>query len=179
MIESTNTNSTLNSNVSKGKGMEDNMNIHGYVTIIKNAGMDNEEIICKDKHNLLTNAGRDWMHAQVYTNTSAGTRGAGWIGLSTDTTAPAATDTDLSAGSGEITTGGLDRKDATNKTHSSGTNSTTIQHTFTASATHTAVVKAGLFNASTGGTMAHENTFTSVTLQSSDTLQVTWTVTLG
>jgi hypothetical protein len=27
--------------------------------------------------------------------------------------------------------------------------------------------------------MAHINTFTSVTLQSSDTLQVTWTLTLG
>jgi hypothetical protein len=176
MIESINGNATLNSNLTKGIRMEDNMNIHGYVTIIKNAGTDSEQVICKDKHNLLTNSGRDWMHAQVYTNTSAGDRAAGYIGLTSNSGSPAATDTVLT---GEISSGGLTRADATTKTHSSGTNSTTIQHTFTASATHTAVVKAALFNAASSGTMAHENTFTSVTLQSSDTLQVTWTVTLG
>lgn len=162
--------------MTKVKGMEEDMNVHGYVTIIKNAGTDTEEIICKDKHNLLTNSGRDWMHAQVYTNTAAGDRGAGYIALTTNTATPAATDTALT---GEITTGGLPRADATTKTHSSGTNSTTLQHTFTSSATHTAVVKAALFNAASSGTMAHINTFTSVTLQSADTLQVTWTLTLG
>jgi hypothetical protein len=176
MIESINGNATLNSNMTKVKGMEEDMNVHGYVTIIKNAGTDTEEIICKDKHNLLTNSGRDWMHAQVYTNTAAGDRGAGYIALTTNTATPAATDTALT---GEITTGGLPRADATTKTHSSGTNSTTLQHTFTSSATHTAVVKAALFNAASSGTMAHINTFTSVTLQSADTLQVTWTLTLG
>jgi len=176
MIESINGNATLNSNMTKVKGMEDSMNIHGYVTIIKNAGTDTEEIICKDKHNLLTNSGRDWMHAQVYTNTAAGDRGAGYIALTTSTTTPAAGDTLLAS---EITTGGLERADATTKTHSSGTNSTTLQHTFTSSATHTAVIKAALFNAASSGTMAHINTFTSVTLQSADTLQVTWTLTLG
>ena len=152
------------------------MNIHGYVTVIKNVGTDSEEVICKDKHNLLTNSGRDWMHAQVYTNTSAGTRGAGYIGLSSNTGTPAATDTTLA---GEITANGLQRIDAGTKTHTAGTNSTTIQHTFTASAVHTAVVKASLFNAASNGFMAHINTFTAVTLQASDTLQVTWTVTLG
>ena len=158
MIEELHSNSTLNSNLTKMKGMEDNMNIRGYVTVIKNAGKSNEEIICMNKPNLLTNAGRDWMHAQVYTNTGAGTRGAGFIALTSNTAAPAAGAT----------------------THSSGTNSTTIQKTFTASAVHTAVVKAALFNQlAVGGTMAHINTFTAVTLQSSDTLQVTWTVTLG
>ena len=176
MIETTNSNSTLNTNMTKVKGMEDNMNIHGYVTVIKNVGTDSEEIICKDKHNLLTNSGRDWMHAQVYTNTSAGTRGAGYIGLSSNTGTPAATDTTLA---GEITANGLQRIDAGTKTHTGGTNSTTIQHTFTASAVHTAVVKASLFNAASNGYMAHINTFTAVTLQASDTLQVTWTVTLG
>ena len=176
MIETTNSNSTLNTNMTKVKGMEDNMNIHGYVTVIKNVGTDSEEVICKDKHNLLTNSGRDWMHAQVYTNTSAGTRGAGYIGLSSNTGTPAATDTTLA---GEITANGLQRIDAGTKTHTAGTNSTTIQHTFTASAVHTAVVKASLFNAASNGFMAHINTFTAVTLQASDTLQVTWTVTLG
>lgn len=129
-----------------------------------------------DKKNLLTNAGRDWMHAQVYTNTSAGTRGAGYLAVTTDTGSPAAGDTTLAS---EITTGGLARADAGTKTHTGGTNSTTIAHTFTASAIHTAVQKGALFNASSSGTMAHENTFTAASLEINDTLTVTATLNLG
>ena len=176
MIEEINNNTTLNSILTQGKGMNETNKISGYVTIIKNAGKTNEEIICKDKPNLLTNSGRDAFHALSYTNTAAGTRGYGYIALTTNTGTPAATDTALT---GEITTGGLERADASTKTHVAGTNTTTIQNTFTASGTHTAVIKAALFNAASAGTMAHVNTFTQVTLQSSDTLQVTWTVTLG
>lgn len=176
MIEQVNNLSTLNIKTSKNNSMEESMNIHGYVTVIKNPGKSDEQVLCMNKHNLLTDDGRDWMHAQIYTNTTAGTRGAGYIALTSDATSPSASDTTLTS---EITTGGLARADASTKTHSSGTNTTTIQHTFTASATHTNVQKAALFNASSAGYMAHENTFTPVTLQSSDTLQVTWTVTLG
>src|SRR5512134_2297712 len=35
------------------------------------------------RHNLLTTDGRDFFHAQVYTNTSAGTRGANYLAVST------------------------------------------------------------------------------------------------
>ena len=45
MIEELHSNSTLNSNLTKMKGMEDSMNIRGYVTVIKNAGKSNEEVI--------------------------------------------------------------------------------------------------------------------------------------
>lgn len=176
MIEDINTGSTLNTIADKHRVMEESPLINGYVTVIKNAGREDQVILCENKKNTLTNAGRDLFHAQCYTNTSAGTRGAGFIALTTNTDSPAVTDTALT---GEITTGGLARADTTTKSHTSGTNTTTIQHTFTASATHTAVVKCGLFNASSGTTLAHVNTFTTVTLQSSDTLQVTWTLTLG
>ncbi len=176
MIEDTPNKSTLNMTKGNNKQMIEKPLIKGYVTVIKNAGRPDEQVLCKDKPNLLTIAGRDWMIAQVYTNTGAGTRGSGFVALTVNTASPAAGDTTLA---GEITTGGLNRADATTKSHTGGTNSTTIQHTFTASATHTAVQKSALFNASSGGTMSHENTFTPVTLQSSDTLQVTWTTTLG
>lgn len=132
--------------------------------------------LAEEKKNLLTNTGRDWMHAQVYTNTSAGTRGAGYLAVTTDTGAPAAGDTTLAS---EITTGGLARADAGTKTHTGGTNSTTIAHTYTASAIHTDVQKGALFNASSAGTMAHENTFTAASLQVNDTLTVTATLNLG
>ena len=176
MREDISNKSTLNTTKGNNKQMIEEPLIKGYVTVIKNVGRPDEQVLCLNKPNLLTNGGRDWMIAQVYTNTSAGTRGSGFIALTSDTGAPAAGDTALAS---EITTGGLNRADATTKSHTGGTNSTTIQHTFTASATHTAVQKSGLFNASSGVTLSHENTFTAVTLQSSDTLQVTWTTTLG
>lgn len=135
-----------------------------------------EEVVQDWKHNLLTNGGRDFFHNQCYTNTAAGTRGSGFVVLSESAVAPAVTDTVVA---GEITINGLARADATTKTHTVGTNSTTIEHTFTATAAFTAVQKSGLLNASSAGTLSHENTFTSTALATNDQLKVTWTLTLG
>ncbi len=134
------------------------------------------EILAKDKENLLTNGGRDFFHNQVYTNTSAGTRGGNFIAVSSNTGGASASHT---AVAGEITTGGLARADADTKSHTNGTNVSTVEHTYTATAVHTDVQLSGLFNASSVGTLTHENTFTAVTLQINDTLKVTWTLTLG
>ena len=68
----------------KQKGLNEDSFINGYVTIIKNVGKPDEQILCKDKHNLLTTDGRDFFHAQVYTNTSTGTVGANFIALTSD-----------------------------------------------------------------------------------------------
>lgn len=152
----------------------------GYCSVaVKRAGSTEWEQIMSYVHNTFTNAGRDLAHAQMYTNTSAGTRGAGFIAVSADTGTPAAGDTALT---GEIATGGLTRADATTpgKAHSAGTNTSTVGHTFTASSAHTAVHKAALFNASSGVTMAHAAVFSSdVTLAINDQLQVTFTLTMG
>lgn len=152
--------------------------IHGYMSVyLKRAGTDTWLPITENKHNLLTNGGRDFIHAQAYRNTSAGTEGTRYIAVTTNATAPDAADTALT---GEITTNGLARAAATTNTHSNGTNTSTLGITFTASGAHTNVQKSGLFNQGTvGGTMTHENTFTPVTLATNDQLQVTWTLTLG
>ena len=160
----------------KNPGLKEDSLINGYVTVIKNAGKPDEQVLCKDKHNLLTTDGRDFFHAQVYTNTSAGTRAANFIALTTDSSGADAGDTTLPS---EITTGGLARGLADTITHNNDSNVTTLVKTFTATATHTAVQMSGTFNAASGATLAHEATFTAVTLVSSDTLQVTWTLTLG
>ena len=160
----------------KNSGLKEDSLINGYVTVIKNVGKSDEQVVCKDKHNLVTTAGRAFFHAQVYTNTSAGTRGANFIALTTDSSGADAGDTTLPS---EITTGGLARAVADTITHNNDSYVTTLVKTFTASATHTAVQMSGTFNAASGATLAHEATFTAVTLVSSDTLQVTWTLTLG
>ena len=112
----------------------------------------------------------------VLTNTSAGTRGAGFIAVSVNTGGANAAHT---AVAGEIASGGLSRADATTKTHSAGTNTTQFIHTFTASAGHTDVQLAGTLNAASVGTLLHENTFTATTLANGDGLEITWNFTYG
>lgn len=126
-------------------------------------------------HNLLTSAGRDFLHQQGYFTTGLGANGGNYIALSTNTSAPATADTSLT---GEITNGGLGRAQGT-LAHNNGETTSTVTKTFTASATHTSVQKSALFSASTAGTMVHENTFTAVTLENNDQLAVAWTITLS
>lgn len=149
--------------------------IQGYV-VVEARHADGALFYHDETDNLLTLDGRDLFHAQCYTNIAAGTIGGNYIAVTVDTGAPAASDTALT---GEITTGGLARAQATTRTHTNDTNSTTLAITFTASATHTAVQKSGLFNATSGVTLTHEATFTPVNLVSSDSLTVTWTLNMG
>ena len=176
-IEHTSTIDGAQTKTLKQKALKDNSMIKGFVTMIKNEGRADEQILCKNKPNLLTDDGRDYAIAQFYTNTSAGGVGMNFIALTVNTAAASASSSLLT---GEITTNGLERALATTISHSSGTNSTTLAKTFTASGTHTAVQKSGTFNQlAVGGTIGHEAVFTPVTLASSDTLAVTWTLTLG
>lgn len=170
----------------------------GYLTVLRNkkVGESNNNIIRTNgtnfsyklpkyeteflaylDKNLLTNNGRDLFHAQCYTNTAAGTIGSNYVAVSSGTTNETASSTTLET---EISTGGLARVQAVTRTHTTGTNSTLLEHTFTASATHTAVHKSALFNASSGVTMTHVANFASdATLVSGDTLKVSWTLNLG
>lgn len=156
---------------------DDLKGIHGYVTVqVWRKATGQWEMIDENRPNLLTTDGRDFYHAQVLTNTSAGTRGSGFLAVTTDSAAPAAGDTTLTS---EITTNGLARADATTKTHTDNTNSTTIEHEWTASGTHTNVQKCALFNASSSGTMTHEGSFTAASLISGDKLKVTYVINVG
>lgn len=130
---------------------------------------------------LLTNGGRDALHAQ-HLSTSAQPAAFNYIGLTANTTAESASDTTLTA---EITTagGGLIRAQAT-YAHTTGTNTSTLSKTFTANGTDTLPVtigKAGAFNAATSGTLAYEKLLTTTaTLNASgDNVAVTWTITAG
>ena len=149
----------------------------GYLSAVINKQDGTNEQVTHLKKNLLTLDGRDLFHAQCYTNTSNGTRGAGYIALTTDTTTPADTMTALT---GELASNGFSRADATTKTHTNDTNSTTIEHTFTASGTVNAIARSGTFNNASGATLCHVAAFgTTASLISGDTLKVTWTLNLG
>ena len=97
----------------------------------------------------------DSLAAMGFVNTSnTGTRGFGCIALTADTTQTInAAQTALT---GEITANQLARADATTKTHTNGTNSTLIEHTFTLNGTQADITRAALFNVATApvsGTM--------------------------
>jgi hypothetical protein len=124
-------------------------------------------------HNLLTNAGKDLISKAV-SDTAAQPAACNYIALTNTAITPAAGDTTLS---GEITTNGLARAQAA-FAHTNGTSTYTLTKTFTASATQ-ASQAAGVFNASSAGSMCFENTYTQVTLNNTDTLTVTWTITLS
>jgi len=143
----------------------------GYVTL--SVVRDGNEIYHYEDHNLITDAGKDFISTEL--GGTGTTASAQYIALSSDATAPAATDTTLA---GEIGASGLQRAIGA-YSHTVGTDNWTISKTFTATGSLTAVQKAGLFTASSAGTMMAENTFASVNLANGDQLTITWTIDLG
>lgn len=130
---------------------------------------------------LLTNAGRDAVHAQ-HLSTGAQPASFNYLALTASTTAPASTDTTLA---GEITTagGGLVRAQAT-YAHTAGTNTSTLVKTFTANGSDTlpvTIAQIGVFNASSAGTLGYHTALSATaTLNvSGDNVTVTETITAG
>lgn len=130
---------------------------------------------------LLTNGGRDALHAQ-HMSTSAQPASFNYIAVSANATAASASNTTLP---GEITTagGGLLRAQAS-YAHTGGTNTTTLTKTFTANGSDSLPVtlaKIGVFNASSSGTLGYEtllNATATLTI-SGDNIVITETVTAG
>lgn len=155
-------------------------NSNRFLVAIRRFGSyGNDEILSQsDVIDLLTNGGRDWMHAMVYTNTnsSQASQGGNFMALTTDTAAANATDTTLAS---ELTRSDLARKIAGTLTHSAGSSTTSLVASWTATASQAGLVKGALFNASAAGTMSHEGTYTSATLATNDVFQLTFNTSLG
>jgi hypothetical protein len=123
-------------------------------------------------HNLRTNLGADFWDAQLFKVAAAGAT-ANYIALTTDVTAPAATDTTLTS---EETLNGLARAQAADA-HTAGTNISTLSKTFTYTGSTTkTIAKVGLFNAASSGTMVLETLLgSSGTVNANgDTLTIQW-----
>src|SRR5688500_18382086 len=157
------------------------MTIHGFLSASVTKRGKVVKQLALMVHNLLTTDGRDFYHNQCIIESAANTtKGANHIAVTEDTTQTInASQTSLT---GEITTNGLARTNpSTTITHTDNTNSSTVEHTFTASGSFTDVVRSALFNASSSGIMTHFAAFSSGsgTLISGDTLKVTWTINIG
>jgi hypothetical protein len=129
--------------------------------------------------NLITNAGRIFVHTQGYGTSSLGTNGLNWIALSNDTVTETATSTVLS---NEIAANGLARAQGTVTLPVGAGNQTTVDKTFTCATAQQSAQKMALFTAAAVGTMNHVLPFTQRTLQPGppgDTLQTTYTIQIG
>jgi len=149
-----------------------------YITVIKNEGRPDEQILCKCEPNQLQDDGRDDMHNALWENQGAATQlGFTHMGVTVNSGGlPSDATTTLT---GEITADGLTRADADTTTHATGTATTLVEHTYTATATHTAVQMGALFDANSAGTMGIIYLFTAATLVNNDTLKISVTVTLN
>lgn len=124
-----------------------------------------------------TLGGRDFQARVMGDTASTGTgdyAAANWLGVSSNTTPPEETDIDLT---GEIASGTLARVQAT-YAHTNGTATYTLTKTFTADQ-DVNLHKAGVFNASSGGTMVFADMLNAAaSLISGDQVQITVTVQL-
>lgn len=129
---------------------------------------------------LRTSAGIDHSSRVQFDTASTGTgiyAPGNWIALTENSAAPLASDTALA---GELTDTGLTRQQAS-YSHTNGTNTVILTKTFThGGATTRNVAKAGLFNASTVGTMIFETLVTpTANIATNDQITPTWTLTVG
>jgi len=160
------------------RGAVQNHKHKAYITVIKNEGRPDEEVLAKAVPNQLQDDGADDMHIALWENQGAAAQ-PGFTHMAVTLNAaglPADSATTLL---GEISAGGLTRTDADTTTHTTGQKTTLIEHTFTATATHTAVQKGALFDLNAAGTMGIVYLFTSTNLVNTDTLKVSVTVTLN
>lgn len=121
----------------------------------------------RDEKNLVVDAGLDFIASRMKDTTDAAMT---HMALGTGTTAAAADDTDV-----ETIAGSREALDSTTVTDN------TIKYVcnFEANDVTGAITEAGIFNASTGGSMLCRVVFSAVNLTSTDSISVDWTITIS
>ncbi len=122
----------------------------------------------REVHNLVVTAGKNHIADQL--SSAPGQSAMSHMAIGTGASAPAAGDTALGT---EIDRNALtSRTDATNVV-------TYVGDWAAGDGTNAAIAEAGIFNAGAAGTMLARATFTAINKGASDTLKITWTVTVG
>lgn len=145
-------------------------------TVEEGAVEENVHVVLRDENgevkqeerisNLIVTAGRDAIVDQLLA--SPGVAKPGWMEIGTGTTAANAADTTLETA--------LDRNALTSKTRS--TNVLTMVGDWAAGDGTGAITEAGVFSASSAGTMYARAVFSVINKAAGDTLSITWTFTL-
>jgi hypothetical protein len=160
---------SLTTSVGRGGACEDVLSIRGHV-LVELFDQWGDCITTREVDNLVVTAGKN--HIADALSSAPGQAAMGWMAVGTGSTAPAAGDTLLGA---EIDRNALtSRTDATNVV-------TYVGDWAAGDATNAAIAEAGIFNIVTANTvtMLARATFTAINKGASDTLKITWTVTVG
>jgi hypothetical protein len=118
--------------------------------------------------NLVVTTGKNFIAGSMIKTTTNSPAAMTYMGVGTSGTTPGATDTALLGQTARVTLSAS----VTN-------NAVTYTATFPAGTGDGALQEAGIFNASTAGTMLCRTTFSTVTKGSGDTVAITWVVTVS
>ena len=146
--------------------LKDSLKLKGRVGIVLK-DKDGNVKETREVDNLVVNAGLDYIASRMKDASAAAMT---HMALGTNSTAAAAGQTALSAQAGS-----REALDSTTVT----SNAVVYVASFEAGDATGNIVEAGLFNASSGGTMLCRTVFGSVAKQADDSMTVTWTVTIS
>ena len=150
--------------------LNEGINTTGYVSIVvtdKDGGIKHDIYI----PNLVVSTGKYHIASRLAGILTGEGAAISHIGFGTAVTTPVISDVNLGAilGVRVPISGAI--------THSAGTNTITVDATFTGYAGN--ITEAGMFNALTGGTMICRTTFGSVPVLATDGLAISWTLTIN
>jgi hypothetical protein len=147
--------------------VQENLKPTGLVTVVhKNAA---GEVINEFKvKNLVVTTGKNHIAAKIAATTNS-PASMTHMAIGTGTTSPAAGDTTLGTEGGRVSLSAT----------VVSTNTVTYTATFPAGTGTGAVTEAGIFNASSNGTMLCRTTFSAVNKASGDSIAITWVVTVS
>lgn len=140
--------------------MNENLNLRGDVCIKLN-----DEVVL-EKKNLIVNTGKNFLASAVINSSASPFT---HMAIGTNTTAAAVSDTSLGSE--------LVRQAFT--TSSVASNVVTLVTTYAAGTGTGALTEAGIFNASSSGTLLSRIVFSAINKGSADSLTITWTITVG
>ena len=145
--------------------LQENLTMKGELTI---QVFDKSGNLKEAKHvpNLVVSAGKTYIASRMVGTSSTV---MGYMAIGTGTGSPAAGDTTL----------GTEANRQALTAFTSSTNTVTATATFPAGSGTGAITEAGIFNASSSGTMLCRTTFPVVNKASGDSIAITWTVTVS
>ena len=155
--------------VSAGRGapLHDRLPVRGHV-LLELYGPDGRLKETRETDNLVVDAGEN--HIADRLSSSPSGAAMGWMAIGTGATAAAFGNTALGAE--------IDRNATTSITDSANV-VTYVGNWAAGDGTNSAITEAGIFNAASTGTMLARAVFAAINKGASDTLAITWTVTIG
>jgi hypothetical protein len=146
------------------KQINEELKATGQVLIVRT---DAQGVVSETRvPNLVVTAGKNFIASRMV-GTAAAVMSHMAIGTGTGT--PGASDTTLGTQTGRVSL----------SSSTASANSVTYTATFPAGTGDGAITEAGVFNASSGGTMLCRTTFPVVNKQAGDTIAITWVVTVS